>query len=280
MKLAELQARFGHALLHGNDAALTDWLRDDGIPPKALLDIYRDSVFASVTSVLRDTFAAVCWLFGDEKFRWAAEAFVRAYPPTKPCLDEYGECFAEFLAGSDAALGRPYLPDLARLEWLIHQAVHPPESVVSSASALRRAARADPMRLIVRLDPSMGWVKSRFPVDKIWSGSLRKSAIQDLGRKRRNIYIEVRRRMGQVVPRRLDEADHAFRSAIGSGASLAAAGEAAKILKPDFAVLQALDELLRADAVVSLSIRRSARKIWPGSQPQRPAKVASGSAID
>jgi hypothetical protein len=255
MKLAELQARFGHALRYGNDVALCGWLRDDGIRPELLLDLYRDSLFASFTSSLNDTFPAISWLLGDENFRPTAEAFVRTYPPTQPCLDEYGERFAEILETFDASRDRPYLPDLARLEWLVHKAVRVPESVLLSASAFRRAARADPTRLIVRLVPSIGWVKSRFPVDIIWSASLRKSVIKDLRPNRRSICIEVRGRTGGVVLERLDNAVHAFREAIGSGVSLAVAGETARILKPDFAVLQELEELFRTDAVVSLSIR-------------------------
>jgi len=253
MKLAELQDRFGRALLHGNDSALAGLLRNDGIHPDSLLRIYRDSAFASLTSVLSGVFAAVRWLLGDETFRRTAEGFIRAYPPTQPCLDEYGERFAEFLVQFDASRQRPYLPDLAQLEWLVRRAEQAPELVPLSAAAFRRAIREDPTTLLVRLDPSIGWLKSQFPVDIIWSASLRKSAIQDLGRDQQSICIEVRCREGCVSLQRLDNPVHAFRVAIGSGASVAIAGELAKSLKPDFAVLPALAELLRSGTVVSFS---------------------------
>jgi hypothetical protein len=260
MKLAELQAYFGRALFHGHDAAFMSLLHDEGVPPERLLGIYRDSMFASLTSVIGDTFAAVRRLLGDESFRRTAEGFVCALPPTQPCLDEYGEHFAEFLEGSTVAHGRPYLPDLARLEWLVHRAAHAPVWIPLSASTLRRAARAAPTRVTLRLDPSIAWVKSRFPVDVIWSARLCESAIDDLECDRPNLCIEVRWCRGRVVLQRLDEAAHAFRAALGSGASLAAAGAAAKMLKPDFPVLAGLAELLRFDAVVSLTLRRSGGK--------------------
>lgn len=154
MKLAELQDRFGRALLHGNDSALAGLLRNDGIHPDSLLRIYRDSAFASLTSVLSGVFAAVRWLLGDETFRRTAEGFIRAYPPTQPCLDEYGERFAEFLVQFDASRQRPYLPDLAQLEWLVRRAEQAPELVPLSAAAFRRAIREDPTTLLVRLNPS------------------------------------------------------------------------------------------------------------------------------
>ena len=255
MKLAELQSRFGRALLCGNDDGLTTWLRDDGIRPESLLDIYRDSVFASLTSVLGATFAVVSSLVGDDAFRRIAEGFVRDCPPTQPCLDEYGERFAEFLALSDASQGLPYLSDLARLEWLVHRAAHAPDRVPLSALSLRRATQADPKMLVARLDPSIGWLKSPFPVDSIWSGKSRKSAVADLGCYRQGVCIEVRRCAGRVALSRLDHAVHAFRVAIGSGESLAVAGQSANRLQPGFELVAALAELLRSDAVVSIDIQ-------------------------
>jgi hypothetical protein len=127
MKLAELQARFGQALLQGEFAPLTSWLCEEANPPEERLGIYREAVFASLTEVLGETFIAVSRLLGKESFRCTVETFVQAHPPTQPCLADYGDCFAGFLERSAAARGRPGLPDLARQEWLAHRAAHDPE---------------------------------------------------------------------------------------------------------------------------------------------------------
>ncbi len=47
MRLADLQARFADALLTGKEDAMVSLLDDTGLPPTALLDIYRASIFAS-----------------------------------------------------------------------------------------------------------------------------------------------------------------------------------------------------------------------------------------
>jgi hypothetical protein len=171
----------------------------------------------------------------------------------QPCLNEYGDRFAEFLATFDVLRQQPYLPDLARLEWLIHLAAQAAESVPLSGLAFRRAARGDPKKVLVHLDPSMGWMRSQFPVDIIRTARLRRRPIENIEPIHPSIRIEVRRRTGGVVLRRLDHPDYAFRVALGTGDSLAVAGEAARTLKPDFAVLPALAELFRSEAVVSVS---------------------------
>jgi hypothetical protein len=130
-----------------------------------------------------------------------------------------------------------------------------------SASEFRRAVRADPKTLIVHLDRSMSWIKSRFHLDSIWSAALRREMIDDLRPSQQDICFEVRRLAGSVVVRELDEADCAFRIAIRSGLPLAMAGENASLLKPDFAILPALVDLVRSGAVVFIGFQKNADDI-------------------
>jgi hypothetical protein len=128
MTLGELQVLFGHALLDGKDEDLVSLLLDEGMPARARLDFYRNSVVTSLTSVLRRVFPEVCRLLGERAFRMAAEAYIRGHPPQEPCLDTYGERFAEFLSDSGPYEDLPDLPELAQLEWLARRAVKAPEA--------------------------------------------------------------------------------------------------------------------------------------------------------
>jgi hypothetical protein len=47
----------------------------------------------------------------------AATSFIREYPPSKPCIAEYGESFPQHLGVHPAAASIPYLSQFAELEW-------------------------------------------------------------------------------------------------------------------------------------------------------------------
>lgn len=132
----------------------------------ARFDVYRASFEANLCNALRDTYPVVNRLVGEDFFGQAARAYLRAHPSRCGDLHEYGAHFATFLAALDSLGDLPYLPDVARLEWLAHQAFH--------------AANAEPLTLGVLaklspeacaglcLLPSVRLMHSEFPVHRIW----------------------------------------------------------------------------------------------------------------
>ncbi len=116
--LAELQADFRRALLDGDESAVAG-LVEGGT---ARLDIHRNNLFASLGAALADTFPAVCRLVDPRFFAYATHEFVRRAPPRCAVLAEYGADFADFLADFPPCRGLAWLPDVARLEWLMARA--------------------------------------------------------------------------------------------------------------------------------------------------------------
>ncbi len=120
MTLSDLQARFADALLTGKDDNVVSLLDDTGLPASALLDIYRASIFASLTATLARTFPRVRRTLGEAAFREAAQAFIRACPPTTPCLRDYGNRLPTFMQGRHSDSDWAAVSDLARREWEDH----------------------------------------------------------------------------------------------------------------------------------------------------------------
>jgi Putative DNA-binding domain len=128
-------------MLEPDAALLGECIHEDGLPVEVRLDIYRNNIFTSLIDVLLGHFPAVCRVVDARFFQYAADAFIRAHPPREAVLSTYGAEFADFLAGFPPCRDLPYLPDLARLEWLLH-----------------RSARS----------PEVGRLQSNWPVDDIW----------------------------------------------------------------------------------------------------------------
>ncbi|HTZ80441.1 MAG TPA: DNA-binding domain-containing protein [Stellaceae bacterium] len=257
-ELATLQARL-HAAILGRDAGdLDDLVAADGLSAEERLEVYRNNTFVSLKTVLKDAFPAICRLVDERFFLYAADEFIRAFPPQQACLSAYGEGFPAFLASFPPCAHLPYLADVARLEWLMRRAAQAPDAPPLPASALAVVSEIQMAELSFRLDPSLGLLASPWPVDAIWranrQGSEPHAVDLDIG----GVRLEVRRILDEVVMRPLDPAPFAFRSSLALGEPLADAAEAALALDPDFDLATGFADLFREGAVTAFDRGREA----------------------
>lgn len=252
--LLELQRAFRAALLDGDAGALAPLLLADGIPPELRLDVHRNNLRASLSAVLAETFPAVRRLVDPRFFDYAAQTFVRTRPPESPCLHEYGAAFPDFLAKFPPCRELRYLPDTARLEWLLHLAAYAAEAPALPASGLAEVAPERLPTLRLRLHPALGLLQSPWPVDRIWAANrpgAESDQTIDLGAGA--VHLEVARAGGTVLLRRLDAASFAFRAALREGETLEAAATSALALDAGFDLAAELAVLFRGELVTEVS---------------------------
>jgi hypothetical protein len=253
--LHELQMEFRKALLGGGADRLRGLIRDDRLPLDTRLDIYRNNVFVSLKQVLRDTFAVVCRLVDQRFFLYATDEFIRIAPPEQACLHAYGGRFADFLAGFPPCRDLVYLPDVARLEWLINVAAHAPDAAPIPPTTLNSVVEVEAPSLVFRLDPSLGYLESRWPIDQIWHANQPEADTQatvdlNVGGAR----LEVRRYGETALFRRLDPATFVLRSMLARGHRLEAATEAALAADPSFEFTPAFADLFIDGYVIDWAI--------------------------
>jgi hypothetical protein len=247
--LAELQARFATAILREDAGPIATLIEADGLAPAARVRVYWNHVLASLTDALATAYPVVCRLVDRRFFDFAADRYIRAHPPAGPCLFEYGVTFPDFLARFPPCAGHPYLADIARLEWLMNVALHADEVPAMARTALGTVPETDVGRLVLGLDPSAAWLRSPWPVDRIWRAnqdSADPETVIDLCAG--PVCVEVRRQGEAVAFRPLESAECAFRAGLRQGLTLEAAAEAALAEDPGFdlgaAVRALLDEAL------------------------------------
>jgi hypothetical protein len=219
--LGELQGMFGRALLGGDEQPAAAQVLGDGLPPESRLAIYRHHVFTTLTAALRSTYPVICRLVDERFFGYAADQYIRSHLPSGPCLTEYGASFPEFLAEFEPCRSLAYLPDVARLEWALHSAIHAEEPAPLDAAALRMLAADELPRLRFRLDPSLTLLTSRWPIDGIWRANqpdADPAITVDLAAG--GVWLEVRRIDEDAIVHRLDPATHGFRRALQDGRAL------------------------------------------------------------
>jgi len=257
--LREVQTAFRRALLEEDDGALAAFIADDGVAAIVRLAVHRNNVRISLTDALRDTFPVVCRLVDERFFAYAAHEFLTTSPPRRACLAEYGADFVDFLAAFAPCRELPYLPDVARLEWLLNMAAHAADAAPLPPSSLASVPAADAPRLVFRLAPSFGFLASPWPVERIWR--LNRPGVDSaeaIDLAAGGVHLEVARRNGDVALRSLAAPSFAFRQAIAGGRPLAAAAATALAADEQFDLGAAVAALFRDGAVIAFTLAAEA----------------------
>jgi Putative DNA-binding domain len=149
--------------------ALRGWLREahDGANDRGLA-AYRGNAGALAERALASAFPTVASLVGDESFGALARDFWRHHPPARGDLGEWGAALPEFISANAELASEPYLPDSARLDWLVHLASRAADGP-DQAPALAALGQHPPEGLQLALRPGCAVLTSRWPVATIWS---------------------------------------------------------------------------------------------------------------
>lgn len=170
--LPELQKSFTDWVLRGgNQDQISAFIKANGLTAEQRLSVYRNNTQLGLTEALRDGYPVVNKLVGAEFFNHLARSYIRQHPPKAGCLMFFGGQFADFIADFKAAQGLPYLPDVAKLEWLWHEAFHEADA---AALDIAMFSRVDPDaygKLGFALHPSARFLASNFPVLRIWQAN-------------------------------------------------------------------------------------------------------------
>jgi hypothetical protein len=215
-------------------------------PGEPGLAVYRRNVLGARQGALSAAYPVTRRLVGDAFFDEAAERFAHATPSTRGDLNAYGEAFAGFIASYPHARALPCLPDVARLEWAVHESHAAADGALLDVAALARVPGEALAGLVVRLHPAVRLVRSAHPVLAIWEAnqpSRDGTPAGDTGPDR----VLVRREVHAVVPVAVEEDEWRVLRAFAQGhtldAACAALGEAEARFPAVLARLAALGAL-------------------------------------
>lgn len=255
-ELMNVQQRFGAALAdpaRADDAA--QLIGGDADRARRRIGIYRGNMIANTTKALAAAYPIIGKLVGGEFFDGLARAYCREHPSASGDLNECGAQFAEFLAAFPHAQSLPYLPDVARLEWLAHRAHYAADHAPLDTGRLGATAEDAYPALALKLHPAVGTLESAYPIYRIWEvhqddygGEI--AVDLDSGAQRVIVY-----RPGfRVTVASLSRGELAFLNAIQHGARLGAALENALAADSEFNLGASLQRWIAANIVVDLSV--------------------------
>lgn len=248
--LADLQAAFAAALTDPARAVPEALTSHTGPRPAARFAVYRRNVVASLIQVLEGRFAIVRRLVGDEFFRGLARAYLDRELPASPVLIAYGANFADFIASFPPAAALPYLADVARLEWLQHEAYHAADAAAFDAEALAELLAGDIAATTLALHPALRLFASPFPVLSIWRTNTHDAEVKPVGLDAGPEAVLMLRPGIDVTLYRLPPGGYQFVAALVAGEPLGGATKRALEAAPKFTLVSTLASLIDDGGVV------------------------------
>ncbi len=250
--LANLQDRVADAVILGDVDPVLGCLAG-GSDPRARLGIHQRHYETSLVTALCDKFPATAWLAGADVVAAAAREYIRAHPPSRPCIAEYGGGFPEFLSGYGRAAAIPYLKSFADLERAVGDV-----SIAVDLPPLQwsEVANEGPERLLdlnLTLQPGLRYLHSAWGVDELMTMYLEEARQETFVMSEADTLVEIRGARGALSLARVDPTTFAFRVALNSGNSIASAAESALELDATFDAGAALQRLVLSGLATRLS---------------------------
>ena len=204
---------------------VTGWLRD-GTRVQRGLAAYRANAGALAERALAAAFPTLQQLLGEPSFAGLARAFWHRHPPQQGDIGTWGGALAGFIADDEVLAPEPYLADVARLEWAVHQAERAADG--AAPQGLEQLAGHDPAGLWLVLAPGTAVIESPHPVATIWSAHRndapdRFAPVRAAFAAGRGETVRVARQGWRATVTPIDGPEHRYTSALLAGRSLSAA---------------------------------------------------------
>jgi len=131
--------------------------------------IYQNNVFGAIQEYLEEVYPATRGVVGADFFKQMAQVFIQKTPPSVGNIHLYGKGFAKLCRSIEGLEGLPYLDDLIRYEWALHQSYY---SVVSDALDPSSLPQDELLTAEVVLNNSVSLICSEYPIYQIQRQSL------------------------------------------------------------------------------------------------------------
>lgn len=199
-------------------------------PPAQLqhgLHAYRANAAAGAGRALAAAYPTLQQLLGQAPFAALAAAHWQAQPPRRGDLAAWGADLPGFVAAAGQLAAEPYLGDVARLDWALHQAALAADDE-APASGLHQLADADPAALRLRLRAGHAVLVSAHPVHSIWAAHHSDAAdrfgpVRQAMAAGRGEAVRVRRQGLQPVAEAIDHGTAGFEADLLAGLPLSTA---------------------------------------------------------
>lgn len=234
--LRDIQETFAAAVTAGGDDIL-ELLAADGRQADRF-EVHRNNTFASLMAVLEEAFPTLAAVLGEEFFRRMSAAYIRHDPPKANHLLDYGQGLADFVRLSEPLADRPWLGDVADLDWAVNAAYGAADCETLTPDFLAAIPPEQLAEVRLPLKPGAALIRSDWPVHAIRMNPAVADGSSRLAQ--RSEAVLVIRPDVDVIAIPVSAAEHVFLAALDGGRTLGEAAVAALDCDPAFDIQSAL----------------------------------------
>ena len=144
------------------------------ISPRLAFDIYRKNTHGARLAALEQAYPVCVRILGDSVFRSIAREFVSRDDQDHSDLNTYGENLhlhiQQLIGGRRLPPDFSYLPDLARLEFMLHRAYYADDDPQFDFAAFEQALN-NGIDISFQLSSTLGLLTSVYPLYQIWENN-------------------------------------------------------------------------------------------------------------
>ena len=166
--LLNLQNVFQSYLLRGDNTMLKRVNGSEKVSAQQRLTIYYDAYRLRLLEALDSNYPVLHTWIGDKAFRSLGLAYIEAYPSKHFSIRYFGHRLPEFLSTADSYRDKPYVSEMALLEWALSEAFDAPDCPVMTPDKIVAVPPDDWADMRFQLHASMRLVKLRWNVPMIW----------------------------------------------------------------------------------------------------------------
>ena len=132
------------------------------------LAIYRNNTLQSLSESVVDLYPSIEHVVGRDFLIATAKEYLKVAPPCSAALLNFGLDFPDFLAVFEHTKNYAYLPDLARIDMLRHQAYHAADEIPLTANQLQKIPLEELAQSRIQLPTSCYILASPFKTYSLW----------------------------------------------------------------------------------------------------------------
>lgn len=265
--LHSAQSAFCAAIFAGSEDALLPMLVEPDAVARGRLAAYRHNVIGNLSAALESAYPVVARIVGKPFFHEAARQFILANPSVSGDLNEFGEKFADFLAGYPHAASLGYLPDVARMEWRVQQVFYAPDAPPADLAALSQVDEARYGDLCFSVAPAHARIDSPWPLAEIWRVNQADYDGEMPVDFSRGAQVLILRRNGLVYVESLAAAEALLLDMLATRQPLAAATAEAIAVDPGFDLAAAMAKFI-GEGLLHRAYLAGTNPDRPGSMPR------------
>jgi len=138
------------------------------LKPERGLKVYRRALVFSLIDVLADIYPVLKEVLTDEVFRYCARNYIYKNPSRAYDLNKYGKTFPDYVQQQEELKAHPYLYDLGRFEYALHQCYYAASDIPLSLESFKNRVKKDDGAFHLKLRSSAEIIKTEFSVHHIW----------------------------------------------------------------------------------------------------------------